>query len=331
MSLLKLGQLGSIFAGTGLARLSRISRSEIVGGIERKWFFRDSTLQPVNVWQSRLTPIFNVVDAGVSKLLRSDGKMFEYKGKTWHRGTVVVETAQGQRTITHLQSISLPPMHYYYSRWLDDDEVAGIITRQKGFEPKQLPNPAGYAGQISEIESMFPAWATIKRGLIQVHLCWGNAGQPQSRSDHVSGGQGVQVDAEAARRVENRSGSSTQQPEPRAYRPSKTDQRAGRSRQDRRLPRVIHSPAAASQPSPKWDDQHPLDRLGPTVRLGDKDYEVMVRRVVNSPDSSLQLAEATYLDESGVWQEVTDLQARAELARKVAEGAIEPWEQPEKA
>lgn len=331
MSLLKLGQLGSIFAGTGIARLSRISRNEIVGGIERKWFFRDSTLQPVNVWQSRLTPIFNFVDAGASKLVRSDGKMFEYKGKTWHRGTVVVETAQGQRTITHLQGISMPPMHYYYSRRLDDDEVAGIITRQKGFEPKQLPNPVGYAGQISEVESMFPAWATIKRSLIQAHLCWGDAGQPPSRGDHVSGGKGVQVDAEAAQRVENRSGSSTQQPEQGAYRPPRNNQRPGRGRQDRRSSQVVHYPAVASQPSPKRDDRHPLDRLGPTVRLGDKDYEVMVRRVVNSPDSSQQLAEATYLDDSGVWKEVTDVQARVELARKVAEGAIEPWEQPNKA
>jgi hypothetical protein len=103
--------------------------------------------------------------------------MFESEGQTWHRGTTTVQTslaqngdAGGQRTITHLQKLSLPGTHYYFDRPLSEQEVAGIVTGQKGFEARHLP---GFAGQISELEALQPAWAGLKKGLIQAHLFWG--------------------------------------------------------------------------------------------------------------------------------------------------------------
>lgn len=182
VGLLKLGQAAGTFAGTGLARLSRRSEPGITAGLEQQFFFPDSTRRPVRVWQSRVTPLFNRADAGISEVQRSEGLMVESQGQTWHRGTTVVKTTQGERTLTHLQSLTMPSTHYYFNRRLSDNETVGIITGQKGFEPKTLD---GYAGQISEVESLFPAWAQTKRGLIQAHLRWGDrpagstAGKPQ--------------------------------------------------------------------------------------------------------------------------------------------------------
>jgi len=176
VGLLKLGQTLGTFAGTGLARLSRRDEPGITAGLEQQFFFPDSTRRPVRVWPSRLTPLFNRADAGIRGLQRSEGLMIESQGQTWHRGTMVFKTAQGERTMTHVQSLTVPSTHYYFNRRLSDNETVGLITGQKGFEARTLE---GYAGQVSEVESLFPAWAQTKRGLIQAHLRWGD---PATRS-----------------------------------------------------------------------------------------------------------------------------------------------------
>ena len=178
VGLLKLGQAAGTFAGTGLARLSRRSEPGITAGLEQQFFFPGTTQRPVRMWQSRLTPLFNRADAGVSGIQRSDGLMVESQGQTWHRGTTVIKTTQGERTMTHLQSMTVPSTHYYFNRRLSDNETVGIITGQKGFEPKTME---GYAGQVGEVESLFPAWAQTKQGLIQAHLRWGEEGRGAGR------------------------------------------------------------------------------------------------------------------------------------------------------
>lgn len=166
LGLLRLGQTASVMAGTGLARLSRTDEGEV----ERRVFFPNSSRQPVNLWPSRLTSLFNRADAGITPVKAGEGLMFEVGGKTWHRGTLTLQTTQGERTLTHLQSLSLPSTHYYFDRPLTDNEAVGVVTGQKGFEPKQLP---GYAGQVSEVEGLCPAWAGVKHSFIQTHLRWG--------------------------------------------------------------------------------------------------------------------------------------------------------------
>jgi hypothetical protein len=194
VGLLKLGQTAGSFTGTGLARLSRRSEPEITAGLEQQFFFPDSTRRPVRVWQSRLTPLFNRIDAGMSEVQRSEGLMVESQGQTWHRGTTVVKTTQGERTLTHLQSLTMPSTHYYFNRRLSDNETVGIITGQKGFEPKTLD---GYAGQISEVESLLPAWAQTKRGLIQAHLRWGDrpAGSTSGKQQRMAAEKQTNPDA----------------------------------------------------------------------------------------------------------------------------------------
>ena len=194
VGLLKLGQATGAFAGTGLARLSRRSEPGITAGLEQQFFFPDSTKRPVRVWQSRLTPLFNRADAGVGGVRRSDGLIVESQGQTWHRGTTVVKTSQGERTMAHLQSLTVPATHYYFNRRLSDNETVGIITGQKGFEPKTLD---GYAGQVSEVESLFPAWAQTKRGLIQAHLRWGDqqAGSTAGKQQRIAAERQTNPDA----------------------------------------------------------------------------------------------------------------------------------------
>lgn len=188
LGLVRLGQAANVMAGTGLGRLSRSDDSEV----ERRVFFPNSSRQPVSLWPSRLTPLFNRADAGASLVKNSDGMMFEVGGKTWHRGTLTHQTGQGERTLTHLQSLSLPSSHYYFDRPLTDHETVGLVSGQKGFEPKQLP---GYAGQVSEVDSLCPAWASFKHSLIQTHLRWGQVSS-KAETSVPSHGAKVQVGAQ---------------------------------------------------------------------------------------------------------------------------------------
>ena len=67
----------------------------------------------------------------------------------------------------HLQSLAVPAGHYYFNRALRDVEVAGIISGQHEYQARHLP---GYAGEVTEVESLVPAVSQVKKRLLQLHL-----------------------------------------------------------------------------------------------------------------------------------------------------------------
>lgn len=326
LGVMKLAQMASLFIGTGIGRMSRRNKIGVVDGLEQRFFFLNTTKIPVTTWKSSLTPLFNLADSGVSPVLRSDGLMFEVSGKTWHRGTIVIKTAQGERTLTHLQSLSVPAAHYYFNRRLDDNEAVGIVSNQKGFDPKHMPDrqglpSTGYAGQISEIESLLPLWASLKRGLIQAHLRWG------ALPNHNQAERAVTASVTA---TPTDTGTAKGN-----IRPS-TGRDNGKRRKDKTKP--ISGSAAEKTPKPPGEeapkpkissDIHPLDNIGPRVRIGDKEYRVMVRRIVKSADER-SLADATYYDEENdAWKIVADDNIRERLASQVEAGMMPIWDEIE--
>lgn len=326
LGVMKLAQVASVFIGTGIGRMSRRNKIGLVDGLEQRFFFLNTTKMPVTTWKSSLTPLFNLGDSGVSPVLRSDGLMFEISGKTWHRGTIVIKTAQGERTLTHLQSLSVPAAHYYFSRRLDDNEAVGIVSNQKGFDPKHMPDrqglpSTGYAGQISEIESLLPLWASLKRGLIQAHLRWGTLPTHNGVERTVT---------EAAASAPTDAGAGKGDHRPAAGRAN------GKRRQDKMRP--ISGSAADKTPKPSEEealkpkingDSHPLDNIGPRVRIGDKEHRVMVRRIVKSADGR-RLADAAYYDEENdAWKIVADDNIRERLASQVEAGMMPLWDEIE--
>jgi hypothetical protein len=151
---------------TGLARWSRPEGTQVT----EQFFFKSNT--PVRLWSSRLTPLLNRrTVAGMGLVTESRGLMLETGGQSWHLGTTTVATGQGERTVTHLQRLSLPGQSYFFNRPLSENEAVGLISGQKGFEPRQLP---GYAGAVSEGEALAPLWAESKKALIRAHLLWGD-------------------------------------------------------------------------------------------------------------------------------------------------------------
>ncbi|MCL4303499.1 MAG: hypothetical protein KJ077_47880 [Anaerolineae bacterium] len=325
IGVLKLVQATSNFAGTGIARITRTDQSGIVDGVEQQFFFTETSKIPATVWKSNLTPLLNLADSWPGKVLKSEGIMFNVNGKTWHRGTMVIQTAQGERTITHLQSLCTPATHYYFGRKLLLNEAVGIVSGQKGFNAKHLPNipdgrPAtGYAGQISEVESLFPLWAAWKRNLIMAHLRWGdNPSGVERRESQIEAGDIAPPASRLGSGQDRRSGGRERRPD---RKDNRRPRQAGSSR-------AVAPPAAEVDTSPKTHELHPLDNIGTRAEVDGQEVKVMIRRVVgsNSPNQPT-LADATYFDEeAGVWKEVTDAVTRQKLAAQVEAGLADTWE-----
>ena len=150
--------------GTGLGRLSKSDQMRACTYFNGKVHLRS--------WPSRLTPFLNASDVQgfPVKVEASLGQLVESRGKSWHLGVTLVKSSQGERTIAHLQSLTLPATHFYFTRALREKEVAGIISGQPEFDPKHLP---GFAGEVTEVESLAPAVAHLKKRLIQMHIFGG--------------------------------------------------------------------------------------------------------------------------------------------------------------
>ena len=139
---------------------------------EKRVLFLFKSRRPVALWRSGLTGALNRRDlmSSPENVVASDGVMFK-PGKgypTWHRGTTVVNMSDGQRTVTHLQSLSLPGAHYYFDRAVSDEHAVGLAAGK--IRPEAVP---GYAGQVTPAEMLCPGWAASKHALLKAHLHYG--------------------------------------------------------------------------------------------------------------------------------------------------------------
>lgn len=156
--------------GTGLGRLSQTGPAGTVTQEKRRLLFFKQQV-PVSLWKSSLTPLLNKRDVigttQAQKVVSSRGVMFTTGGKTWHQGTTVVKMPAGRRTLTHLQSLSLPASHYFFDRPVSKERSVGLASGT--LKPAEVP---GFVGQVSAAESLCPAWAANKQTLIKAHLHW---------------------------------------------------------------------------------------------------------------------------------------------------------------
>ncbi|MFC1975328.1 hypothetical protein ACFLXQ_02895 [Chloroflexota bacterium] len=162
--------IGAVAAST-VAGLSLEEKTQELVQERRSGLFFKAKVK-VEFSKSRLTGLLNRLDlSGTHRLgqniVSSEGELVSARGKAWHRGTVVFKTPPGERTMTHLQRMSLPATHYYFDRSLTDEETAGIVSSQPGFKPQQM---AGYVGEINAMEGLAPTWAQTKRAMIRTRL-----------------------------------------------------------------------------------------------------------------------------------------------------------------
>ncbi|GIK42134.1 MAG: hypothetical protein BroJett011_59670 [Chloroflexota bacterium] len=170
----KIGQLVGDVAATAALSYSHTDRAGDAF-VESSFFFM-KTKRTVPMWRSSLTHTINRQDAMVlnqKNILSSDGMMFTTRLTTWHCGTSIIKSRSGERTITHLQSFSIPGQHYYFSGPLSKTEAANLASGS--LSPEKIP---GYVGQVSAWDWLCPAWAANKHTLIRSYLNFG----PQTKA-----------------------------------------------------------------------------------------------------------------------------------------------------
>lgn len=135
----------------------------------KKSFLLGERKVDVSFTKSKLTRFLNRRELLVSpgKVVASWGDMVHYGSSTWHRGTTIVKTGQGKRTITHLRRLGLPASSHYFERRLSAAEVASIVSGQR--QPHHL---SGHVGTIGAMENLAPSWSQMKRALILTRLHW---------------------------------------------------------------------------------------------------------------------------------------------------------------
>ena len=151
----------------------KLSAGGSAGQVEqetRRFFFFKGKRQ-VPFWTSKLTPLLNKPDAVVGlrkrEVVSSSGVMFQAGGKTWHQGNTVVKVDGKERTVTHLQSLSLPARHLFFDRPISKTQAVGLVTGT--LQANRVP---GFKGQVSPGESITPIWAGAKQGLIRAQIYW---------------------------------------------------------------------------------------------------------------------------------------------------------------
>jgi len=131
----------------------------------------DKVMARVELQQSAsLSRVLNRLDlVGSHRLgqnvVSSEGEVVRAKGALWHYGASVINTPQGERTLAHVQSLSLPAQHYYFDRRLTAEEVAGVVSGRD--KAHRLP---GYAGEVHRLESLAPSWSAAKQAMITTRL-----------------------------------------------------------------------------------------------------------------------------------------------------------------
>jgi hypothetical protein len=160
--------------------VAHAGRREQVGAAGRKIAYSKmfglrigETSQKVKLFSSSLTGPLNKLDwIGMpkAKIKSGDGVTFETNGRTWHRGTSTADTPAGERTITHLQSLSLPAAHFYFNRPVTDEQAVGMANEK--MRPETIP---GYVGTVTRFESLAPGWGGVKHAMIKNALFYGRS------------------------------------------------------------------------------------------------------------------------------------------------------------
>lgn len=279
------------------------------------------------------------------RVLEANGYYFFEGGRTWHCQSTTFRIGDEPRTLTRVKSLSIPQREYFFDRPVtvpDDREpaegektipVQRIIDTVKGDEePDTIP---GFIGSVNELEGATPL-RNIKHSLFAANWLLVD---PSERDG--SDGDAQRVDYEALVKgarpggSEPGSGGVYQVTRPTSpYWPSTahTPLRSTSTPEPIRPLRTTTFPQAkpygadlfrSGSATSQAGNSSPAERYKDRIRIGNKDFPLVVKRVLLAPFSGGRKADAVYFDdELNQWREVIDEQDRLNLAKAVEEGRL---------
>jgi hypothetical protein len=291
------------------------------------------------------------------RVLAARGYYFFEAGKTWHCQSLTFHLGDQPRTLTWVQSFSLPQREFFFDRPVvvsgEQEPAAGektiaiqrVVDVVKGEEdPDTVP---GFLGSVNELEGLTPLRG-VKQALFMADWLLIDPGERD-------GGGGGYADYEALVKGTPPGGGSAGSggvylvPSPAGGPPTgsgwpsttRLPLRPSHSSPQSAWPASVPSPPPPPPPPPHESElfgsgpavqSHPAIRYKDRLRIGHKDYPLVVKRVVRSPfNGDERKADAVYYDEVGLWREVVNEEDRLSLARAVEEGRltlVEPAQWP---
>lgn len=289
------------------------------------------------------------------RVLEANGYYFFEGGKTWHTQSTTFQVSDEPRTLTRVKSFSIPQREYFFDRPVtvpgDREPAEGektipiqrVIDTVKGDEePDTIP---GFIGSVNELEGVTPL-RNIKHTLFAANWLLVDPGERDGSSGEyvdyetlvkgtpTAGSGGVY---QVARPASNTAATNSYWPSttripirtattPEPIRPARTTS----SPQAQPYGSDLFRPGSAAGQA---NSLAPAERYKDRIRIGSKDYPLVVKRVVLSPFSAGgRKADAVYYDDDlNQWREVVDEEDRVNLARAVDEGrlsVVEPNDWP---
>jgi hypothetical protein len=291
------------------------------------------------VRQSPFTPkaagLFNRLTGG--RVLEAKGYYFFESGRTWHCQSTTVQVGDLPKTLTRVQSYSIPHREFYFDRPVLVPETDGqppvagqrvtpiqrvIDTVLGNDNADSIP---GFIGSVNELEDASGMVGQVKRLFFLSNWLLMDEGERD-------GGRAV-VDYEALVKGTPPGGAPSGGG---IYQVSRSTSSGSSSFQSpvRTIPAYPSISYTPPPPPPPPPHEAALftrppsalsiqERYRDRLRIGSKDYPLVVKRVVLSPFSGGRKADAIYYDEEvGSWRVVDDEADRINLAQAVDEGRI---------
>lgn len=295
----------------------------------------------------KATQVLGQVTGG--RLLVTQGYYFFESGKTWHCHSLAFQFGDETRTLTLLQSFSIPQREFSFDRPVvvpAEQEPAGgervisiqrLINVVKGDEPPEaIP---GFIGSVNELESL-TILRSAKYLLFMVHWLLIDPAERDNDSRYIdyealagkgtaSGGPGTGSGGlyqvirpsggsspgggwwPSTSRMTSAAPASTPPPPPPPPPPYEADLFGA-------------APAAGPPSNGQAGPAAPVTRYKDRIRIDGRDYPLVVKRVLTSPiNGGRRKVDAIYYDDIlGQWREVVDEEDRVNLARAVEIGLV---------
>jgi hypothetical protein len=277
------------------------------------------------------------------RLFDAGGAYFSESGKTWAWRSWRARIGSQFKTLTRLHSYGLPRREFWFDRpiLLPEAPQAGpkplfvqrVVDTVMGYEnPEAIP---GFIGSINELEDLSGLLGNLKRGLFLADWLLRDEGEREGASAIPDYEALVRIVPTASTgdpycsfwpQAPSRSAPTATYP---SFVPSTGSGRAAPPVVTSRSGWWVSGPArtgGTANPLPvppatttEAVHQHYPDRL----RLGGREYPLVIKRITTSPLTSQRKADALYFDdESGRWYVVTDSQICLDLARAVDESRL---------
>jgi hypothetical protein len=297
----------------------------------------------ITIRKSPFTPkaaqLLDQVTSG--RLLATDGTYFFEAGRTWHCQSLILQVGDEVRTLTRLHSFSIPQREFFFDRPVvvpsDREPEAGertisiqrIIDLVKGDEfPETIP---GFIGSVNELESL-TLLRSIKHLLFMINWLLIDPAERDQGSQPVDygtvlkgsppGGTGHSGISQITRPPSGPAPTTHLWPSTSRTIPSRLSPPSTLSPYEANLlgeePPAGFTPANG-QPGPAT----PVARYRDRIRIDNRDYPLVIKRVVMSPINGQCKVDAVYYDDRvGCWCDIVDEETRINLARAVEAGLM---------